>query len=80
MKKNSTKAKSAAATRKGCQRTKRSAGSRAAHCSPAPPLEMSDEEFDELIDRWNKACIVKYGKTVCTLFEEGEAESAQENK
>ena len=30
MKKNVTKAESAAATRKGCQRTKRSAGSRAA--------------------------------------------------
>jgi len=47
-------------------------------CCAAPP-EMSEQEFDEIMERTNQACIAKYGKTVCELIEEGEAESAQHN-
>lgn len=39
--------------------------------------EMSEQEFDEIMERTNQACIAEYGKTFCELIEEGEAESAQ---
>jgi len=45
----------------------------------AAPPEMSEQEFDEIMERTNQACIAKYGKTFCELIEEGEAESAQHN-